>query len=127
MLQESRRRRIESEIQDGEVVIRDRRPNVSTASSFRLDGFLAYFLFLRSQTRGLGVTGERQLVETGDAIMASHARGLIDRIGGRLEWSDGLLLLDISPKGNYIWEPQNFEGPVRSGHLHWVKTGLVVV
>ena len=100
------RKRRGSEIRDGEIAIRDRKPSVSTASLFRLDGFS------RSRTRGLGSWGEGQQA-IAEAESRTHVHiwnhGRDRRRPSRLECSDGRWASVVGPKppkGNYRWGPK---------------------
>ena len=141
------RKRRESEIREGEIAIRDRKPSASIASLFRLDGFSA------SRGRGLAVLGHRgegdrrsRRRETGhgrrgDGVARPGRRAsaeaesrthvhirITDGIeGSQAGWSaamaDGLQLLGLNPLRGTIDGAQNFGGPVQSCHLRWAKTG----
>ena len=122
------RKRRESEIRDGEIVIRDREPSVSMASLFRLDGFILGFSL--SRTRGLGSWGEGR-----QAIAEAESRTHVDirnhgwdrRQPSRLECSDGRWASVVGPKppkGNYRWGPKILEARCCSATCAGPKPGL---
>ena len=119
------RKRRESEIRDGEIAIHDRKPSVSTASLFRLDGFS------RSRTRGLGSWGEgRQAIAEAESRTHVHIwnHGWVRRQPSRLECSDGRWALVVGPKppkGNYRWGPKILGGRCGWASCAGPKTGLL--
>ena len=107
------RKRRESEIQDGEIAIRDRKPSVSQPRCF---GWMASRLLAVADSRswelGRGPTGDRGGgVSNSRQVIRNHGRDR--RQPSRLECSDGRWASVVGPKppkGNYRWAPK-FWGP----------------
>ena len=107
------RKRRESEIRDGEIAIRDRKPSVSTASLFQLDGFSA------SRCRGLAVLGVGARADRRSqrrSLELTFTYGITDGIeGSQAGWSavmaDGLQLLGLNPLRETIDGAPKFWGP----------------
>ena len=103
------RKRRESEIRDGEIAIRDRKPSVSRPRCF---GWMASRLLAVTDSRswelGRGPTGDRGGgVSNSRQAIRNHGRDR--RQPSRLECSDGRWASFVGPKppkGTYRWGPK---------------------
>ena len=107
------RKRRESEIRDGEIAIRDRKPSVSRPRCF---GWMASQLLAVADSRswelGRGPTGDRG----GRVSELTFTYGITDGIeGSQAGWSaamaDGLRLLGLNPLRETIDGAPKFWGP----------------
>ena len=123
------RKRRESEIRDGEITIRDRKPSVSRPRCF---GWMASRLLAVADSRswelGRGPTGDRGGgVSNSRQAIRNHGRDR--RQPSRLECSDGRWASVVGPKppkGNYRWGPKILGGRCGRATCAGPKLGLLV-